>query len=270
MNRKLLAILLSLLLAGGVLAQDTDTDTTDTTDTTETEPVDPATDPAEDPLADPAEDPLADPAEDPLADPAKDPLADPAEDPMADPAEDPMAEPVDPAADPTAEPVDPAAEPVDPAADPVADPAADPAAEGGTVLDTLAADPEFSTLVSAVQAAGLESTLAGEGPFTIFAPTNAAFEAIAPEELDALLADPVALQAVLLNHVVAGEYMAADVAALPSVTTMQMEDVAIASDADGDVTVGDAAVVQADIVAANGVVHAIDTVILPQASAGLQ
>ena len=141
--------------------------------------------------------------------------------------------------------------------------------EGGTILDTLAADPEFSTLVSAVQAAGLESTLAGEGPFTVFAPTNAAFDAVAPEELDALLADPVALQAVLLNHVVAGEYMAADVATLPSVTTMQMEDVTIAADDAGGVTVGDATVVQPDISAANGVVHAIDAIILPQATAGL-
>ena len=137
-----------------------------------------------------------------------------------------------------------------------------PAAEAGTIVDVAAANPDFSTLVAAVQAAGLAETLSGEGPFTVFAPTNAAFEALPAGVLDALLLpeNKDTLAKILTYHVVPGAVMAADVTD-GDVATVEGQNVTL-STADG-VTVNGATVVQADVAASNGVIHVIDAVILP-------
>ena len=149
------------------------------------------------------------------------------------------------------------------------------AAEVGTIVDIAAGDENFSTLVSLVTTAELVETLSGEGPFTVFAPTNAAFEALAEkmgvtmDELSATLTEDTALLAkVLTSHVIAGKVMAADTAALDG-TEVEMvsgEKATVAS-ADGAVslTIGEsvANVVTADIEASNGVIHVIDIPLLP-------
>jgi uncharacterized surface protein with fasciclin (FAS1) repeats len=142
------------------------------------------------------------------------------------------------------------------------------AASGETIVDVAVATPDLSTLVTAVQTAGLAETLAGEGPFTVFAPTNDAFAAIPEENLDAILADKELLTQILTYHVVSGEYPASAVAELPDVATgaavptVEGQDVTIVADAAG-VRVNDANVIQADVEASNGVVHVIDAVLLP-------
>lgn len=137
-----------------------------------------------------------------------------------------------------------------------------PAAEAGTIVDVAAANPDFSTLVAAVQAAGLAETLSGAGPFTVFAPTNAAFEALPVGVLDALLLpeNKETLAKILTYHVVPAAVMAADVTT-GDVATVEGQNVTL-STADG-VTVNGANVVQADVAASNGVIHVIDAVILP-------
>lgn len=121
----------------------------------------------------------------------------------------------------------------------------------------------FDTLVAAVKAAGLVETLKGNGPFTVFAPTDEAFAKIPKAKLDALLADKEALTAVLTYHVVPGKIMSSDLLKerLTSATTVQGQ--AIDIDARASVKVNNANVVNADIVGSNGVIHVIDTVILP-------
>ena len=126
--------------------------------------------------------------------------------------------------------------------------------------DTAVAAGNFSTLVTAVKAAGLVETLKGAGPFTVFAPTDAAFAKVPKATLEGLLADKAALTKVLTYHVVAGKVMAADVKAGP-VKTVQGGNVTMATD--GGVTVNGAKVVAADVAASNGVIHAIDTVLMP-------
>ncbi len=134
-----------------------------------------------------------------------------------------------------------------------------------TIVD-VAVGAGFNTLVTAVQAAGLVDTLNGEGPFTVFAPTDEAFAALPEGVLDGLLADPAALAEVLKYHVVSGEVLAADVVGLDSATTVQGEDIAIAV-VDGTVVLnGTANVVTTDVMASNGVIHVIDAVILPPSS----
>lgn len=130
------------------------------------------------------------------------------------------------------------------------------------IVDTAVAADNFNTLVTAVQAAGLVETLKGDGPFTVFAPTDAAFAAIPEDDLEALLADKEQLTAVLTYHVVPGKVMAADVVELDSATTVQGSDVDIAV-VDGGVTVDGANVVTTDIETSNGVIHVIDAVITP-------
>jgi uncharacterized surface protein with fasciclin (FAS1) repeats len=132
-----------------------------------------------------------------------------------------------------------------------------------TIVDIAAGNDDFSTLVTAVTAAGLVDVLSGEGPFTVFAPTNAAFAALPPGALDAVLADPDLLTAVLTYHVVAGDVRAADVVTLNKARTVQGEWLAISTAA--GVTVDSANVVATDIVASNGVIHVIDAVLLPKA-----
>ena len=121
----------------------------------------------------------------------------------------------------------------------------------------------FNTLVAAVQAAGLVETLSGEGPFTVFAPTDEAFAQIPEADLQALLADKEALTAVLTYHVVPGKVMAADVVNLSSATTVNGQDVQIKV-REGKVMIDGATVVSTDIEATNGVIHVIDQVILPK------
>ena len=114
---------------------------------------------------------------------------------------------------------------------------------------------------AAVQAAGLEQTLRGAGPFTVFAPTDAAFAKIPKADLDALLKDKAKLTAVLTYHVVPGKVMAKDVKA-GKVKTVQGSELTLGTT--GGVTVDAAKVVQADVVASNGVIHVIDSVVLPK------
>jgi uncharacterized surface protein with fasciclin (FAS1) repeats len=139
----------------------------------------------------------------------------------------------------------------------------DAPAAAGDIVAIASGNPDFSTLVTAVGAAGLVETLQGPGPFTVFAPTNEAFAAVDPAVLEALLKpeNKDALVAVLTYHVVGGKVMAADVTAgdVPSV-----QGSAIAVTTDGGVKLnGSANVVSTDIEASNGVIHVIDAVILP-------
>ena len=131
------------------------------------------------------------------------------------------------------------------------------------IVDTAVAAGDFNTLVTAVKAAGLVETLKGEGPFTVFAPTDAAFAKVPTGTLNALLADKAALANVLTYHVVAGNVMAADVVKLTSAVTVQGQAVSIEVK-DGKVYVDGAQVVATDIKASNGVIHVIDAVILPK------
>ena len=132
----------------------------------------------------------------------------------------------------------------------------------GTIVDVASSTDGFSTLVAAVTAAGLAETLSGEGPFTVFAPTDDAFAALPAGVLDALLLpeNKDVLTKILTYHVVPGQVMAADVTD-GDVATVEGQTIAL-STADG-VTVNGAKVIQADVVADNGVIHVIDAVILP-------
>lgn len=134
-----------------------------------------------------------------------------------------------------------------------------------TVVD-VAIGNNFETLVAAVQAAGLVETLQGEGPFTVFAPTDEAFAALPEGTLDSLLADPEALADILTYHVVAGKVLAEDVVGLSSATSVQGSDIAIEVVDGGVVLNGSANVIATDVEADNGVVHVIDAVILPPAA----
>ena len=134
-----------------------------------------------------------------------------------------------------------------------------------TIVDIAVADEQFSTLVTALTEAGLVETLSG-GEYTVFAPTNDAFDALPEGTLDTLLADPEGqLTDVLTYHVVEGTVMAADVVELDGqeVATVNGESVTITVGDDGSVMVNDATVVVTDIVASNGVIHVIDTVLVP-------
>jgi uncharacterized surface protein with fasciclin (FAS1) repeats len=131
------------------------------------------------------------------------------------------------------------------------------------IVDTAVADGRFNTLVAAVQAAGLADALKGEGPFTVFAPTDDAFAALPEGTIDALLADIPTLSDILLYHVVEGKVMAADVVELSNAMTLNGQYVDIAVE-DGKVMVDGAEVILTDIETSNGVIHVIDAVILPE------
>jgi uncharacterized surface protein with fasciclin (FAS1) repeats len=132
------------------------------------------------------------------------------------------------------------------------------------VVDTAIAAEQFKTLVAAVKAAELLDVLKGKGPFTVFAPTDKAFEEVPKEQLAALLKDKKQLQAVLTYHVVPGKVMAADVVKLKTAKTVQKKPVKIAVE-EGNVKINDARVVKTDIECSNGVIHVIDAVLLPPA-----
>lgn len=131
-----------------------------------------------------------------------------------------------------------------------------------TIVETAQEAGQFSTLLAAVAAAGLVDVLSGEGPFTVFAPTDEAFGAIPADQLSALLEDTETLTAILTYHVVSGKVMAADVVNLTSATTVQGSDVTITV-SDSGVQVDGANVIATDIQASNGVIHVIDAVITP-------
>ena len=134
----------------------------------------------------------------------------------------------------------------------------------GDIVDVAVAAGSFETLAAALGAAGLVDTLKGDGPFTVFAPTDAAFAKLPEGTVENLLKpeNKDQLVAILTYHVVAGKVKAKDVIELTSATTVNGADVAI-SVTDGSVSVGNATVVKTDIAASNGVIHVIDTVILP-------
>ena len=146
---------------------------------------------------------------------------------------------------------------------------AESAAELGTIVDVAVGNGSFTTLVAAVQAAGLVETLSGEGPFTVFAPTDDAFAAaldalgLTAEEL---LADTDTLTSILTYHVVAGEVDAATAISLDGQTAATVNGAEIAiSVVDGNVMIDDATVIIPDVAASNGIIHAIDSVLLPPA-----
>jgi transforming growth factor-beta-induced protein len=132
-----------------------------------------------------------------------------------------------------------------------------------TIVDIAVEDGRFTTLVAAVQAAGLDEALSGEGPFTVFAPTDEAFAALPEGTVEALLADIPALTDILLYHVVEGKVMAADVAELSNALTLQGQYVDISVE-DGKVMIDGAQVILTDIETSNGVIHVIDAVLLPE------
>ena len=134
-------------------------------------------------------------------------------------------------------------------------------AQAKDIVDTAVAAGSFKTLVTALSAAGLVDTLKGAGPFTVFAPTDEAFAKIPKADLDALLKDKTKLTAVLTYHVVPGKVMAADVKA-GKVKTVQGSELTVSTM--GGVKVDNADVVKTDIVADNGVIHVIDSVIMPK------
>lgn len=133
------------------------------------------------------------------------------------------------------------------------------------IVDTAVAAGSFHTLVAAVQAAGLEETLRGPGPFTVFAPTDAAFAALPAGTVENLLLpeNREQLRGILTYHVVSGRVMAADAAGLTSAPTVNGASAPIAPGASGGLTIGGANIVTTDIVCENGVIHVIDAVILP-------
>lgn len=133
----------------------------------------------------------------------------------------------------------------------------------GTIVDVAAGNPDFSTLVAAVKAAGLVDTLNGAGPFTVFAPTNAAFAKLPAGTVESLLLpeNKDQLTAILTYHVVPGAVKAADVAGLTQATTVNGKVAKI--DTSAGVKIGNANVVSTDILASNGVIHVIDTVLIP-------
>jgi len=144
-----------------------------------------------------------------------------------------------------------------------------PAAEPGDVVDVAAGAGSFNTLVAAVKAADLVDALKGEGPFTVFAPTDEAFAALPDGTLDELLKpeNKEQLQSILLYHVVPGKVMSADIKGTVDAETLQGASVAVKSEGWSDsqrkVTVNGANVISADVPASNGVIHVIDAVILP-------
>jgi uncharacterized surface protein with fasciclin (FAS1) repeats len=131
------------------------------------------------------------------------------------------------------------------------------------IVDTAISAGTFKTLATALKAADLVDTLKGPGPFTVFAPTDEAFAKLPAGTLDSLLKDPAKLKSILLYHVVAGKVMAKDVVTVKSAKSVQGSEIPITVSA-GKVMADKTNVVKTDIVAANGVIHVIDAVMLPK------
>jgi uncharacterized surface protein with fasciclin (FAS1) repeats len=129
------------------------------------------------------------------------------------------------------------------------------------IVDTAVEAGFFNRLVEAVQAAGLADTLKSDGPFTVFAPTDEAFAKVPRKTLEAALKDPEKLKAILTYHVVPGRYQASDLSGISSLRTVQGTPLAV--DLSVGVKVGDSHVIKADIATSNGVIHVIDSVLMP-------
>jgi transforming growth factor-beta-induced protein len=143
------------------------------------------------------------------------------------------------------------------------EPAGRGAAASGTIVDVLDGDGRFSTLVASIDSAGLAETLAGKGPFTLFAPPDSVFAKLPPGTAESLLQDPPVLKNILLYHIVPGRLTAADLAVLPAAATLLGAPLPIARAAGGALTVGGAGVVATDIEAKNGIIQIIDKVLIP-------
>ena len=137
----------------------------------------------------------------------------------------------------------------------------DSAGSSMDIVDTAVAAGNFKTLATALQAAGLVDTLKGDGPFTVFAPTDAAFAKLPPGTVEGLLNDKAKLTEILTFHVVSGKVMASDVVKLTSARTVSGKTASI--DTRDGVRIDGALVVKTDIPASNGVIHVIDTVMIP-------
>ena len=135
-------------------------------------------------------------------------------------------------------------------------------AHSADIVDTAAAAGQFNTLITAVKAAGLADTLKGDGPFTVFAPTDEAFAKLPAGTVEALLNDKQKLAKILTYHVVPGKVMSSEVRT-GAVSTVQGQALTLVVEG-GGVKVNDAQVVKADVLASNGVIHVIDSVVLPQ------
>ena len=144
----------------------------------------------------------------------------------------------------------------------VADHHMEKASSPGTVVNVAANAGQFNTLIKAVQTAGLQSALKGEGPFTILAPTDDAFAALPPATLQALLDNPEELAKILKHHVISGKAPASKVVSATELTTLNNSDVKVKA-MDGKVMLGEAKVLKTDIMADNGVIHVIDKVLIP-------
>ena len=138
-------------------------------------------------------------------------------------------------------------------------------ARAADIVDTAVAAGSFNTLVTAVKAAGLVKTLKGKGPYTVFAPNDAAFAKLPPGTVESLLKNKAKLATILKYHVVPGRVKAADVAG-KSLTVKTAAGLPVNVDGTFGVRVNDAHVIQPDIQASNGIIHVIDTVLLPPAS----
>ncbi|RCJ22697.1 fasciclin [Nostoc sp. ATCC 43529] len=130
------------------------------------------------------------------------------------------------------------------------------------IIETATNNGSFNTLVAAIQAAGLVDTLNSDGPFTVFAPTDEAFNQLPAGTVDALLQDIPKLKKILTYHVVSGKVLAADVVKLNSAKTVEGSEVTIDT-SNGGVKINDATVAAADVAADNGVIHVIDKVLIP-------
>lgn len=137
----------------------------------------------------------------------------------------------------------------------------------GDIMEIVSADGRFTTLLTAIEAAGLAETLKGEGPFTVFAPTDSAFAKLPPGTVESLLQELPKLKEILLYHVVSAKAMAADLVKFPGAATMLGPLVNVTISREGAIMVNDAKVVIPDIEAKNGVIHVIDGMLLPPATA---
>ena len=140
---------------------------------------------------------------------------------------------------------------------------AETATPTGDIIETAVAAGSFKTLAKALEAAGLTATLKGEGPFTVFAPTDEAFAKLPKGALDELLKDKAKLGAVLTYHVVPGNVPSQEIVGMSSAKTVNGQDLSIMAK-DGKVKVNKASVTTADIAATNGVIHVVDQVLMPE------
>jgi transforming growth factor-beta-induced protein len=173
---------------------------------------------------------------------------------------------------PQATPAPQATQPPAPMATEEPAPMPEPTEAVQTIVDVAVANGSFTTLVAAVQAAGLADTLSGEGPFTVFAPTDEAFAKLPAGTLEQLLANPEELKNILLYHVVPGKVMAADVLTMngqSADTALEGKQIGITIDGDKVMLNDSANVVATDVAASNGIIHVIDSVILPPADAAM-